>query len=160
MDEQDRQNIFEHIQICVRNLKIFLEEASNKNHHVLLLSVKVNVVIILYLIYTVSTVLFELAEEEQKAPKNRYKCKVPKIVPNQKSAKEAYIHFSISLNRLIRDHQESLFTSHILNHFQPLQHMINCYLEGKSEQVSTGPNRTEQVRTRLDQSEQVRTSHQ
>ena len=29
MDEQDRQNIFEHIQICVRNLKSFLEEASN-----------------------------------------------------------------------------------------------------------------------------------
>ena len=29
MDEQDRQNIFEHIQICVHNLKLFLEEASN-----------------------------------------------------------------------------------------------------------------------------------
>ena len=29
MDEQDRQNIFEHIQICVHNLKSFLEEASN-----------------------------------------------------------------------------------------------------------------------------------
>jgi hypothetical protein len=29
MDEQDRQNIFEHIQICVRNLKLFLDEASN-----------------------------------------------------------------------------------------------------------------------------------
>ncbi len=27
MDEQDRQNIFEHIQICVHNLKSFLEAA-------------------------------------------------------------------------------------------------------------------------------------
>jgi|APCry1669189241_1035207.scaffolds.fasta_scaffold81143_1 hypothetical protein len=122
--------------------------------------ITVNVVIILYLIYAVATVIFELAEEEKKVPKNRYNCKFPKIVPNQKSAKEAYNHFSISLNRLIRDHQESLFTSHIMNHLQPLQQMINCYLENKSEQVSTRPNRTEQVRTRLDQSEQVRTSNQ
>jgi hypothetical protein len=66
--------------------------------------VAVNVVIILYLIYAVATVLFELAKEEQKAPNDRYKCKVLKIVPNQKSAKEAYNHFSISLNRLIRNH--------------------------------------------------------
>jgi len=50
--------------------------------------VTVNVVIILYLIYAVATVLFDLAEEE-KHLKKRYKCKVPKIVPNQKSAKEA-----------------------------------------------------------------------
>ncbi len=28
-NEQDKQNIFEHIQICVHNLKSFLEEASN-----------------------------------------------------------------------------------------------------------------------------------
>ena len=28
MDEQDRQNIFEHIHICVHNLKTFLEETS------------------------------------------------------------------------------------------------------------------------------------
>ena len=126
--------------------------------------ITVNVVIILYLIYAVATVIFELAEEEKKVPKNRYNCKYnckfPKIVPNQKSAKEAYNHFSISLNRLIRDHQESLFTSHIMNHLQPLQQMINCYLENKSEQVSTRPNRTEQVRTRLDQTEQVRTNNQ
>ena len=28
MDEQDRQNIFEHIHICVHNLRTFLEETS------------------------------------------------------------------------------------------------------------------------------------
>ncbi len=57
--------------------------------------VTVNIVIILYLIYAVATVLFELAEEEQKAPKNRYKCKNPKIVPNQKSAKSIQPLFNI-----------------------------------------------------------------
>jgi hypothetical protein len=49
----------------------------------------VNVVIILYLIYAVATVLFELAEEEQKATKNRYKCKVPKIVQKSKVCKRS-----------------------------------------------------------------------
>ena len=70
--------------------------------------IMVNVVIILYLIYAVATVIFELAEEEKKVPKKRYNCKFPKIVPNQKSAKEAYNHFSISLNSISWDFSAEL----------------------------------------------------
>ena len=95
------------------------------------LLITINIVIILYLCYAVARVVLELANEEQNANKTKCNCKTSKVVPNQKSAKEAYNSFSTSLNRLIRNHPESLFTFHIMNHLQPIEKVINCYLDSQ-----------------------------
>jgi hypothetical protein len=95
------------------------------------LLITINIVIILYLCYAIARVVLELANEEQNANKMKCNCKTSKVVPNQKSAKEAYNSFSTSLNRLIRNHPESLFTFHIMNHLQPIEKVINCYLDSQ-----------------------------
>ncbi len=92
MDEQDRQNIFEHIHICVCNSLTFLEETikikTSRNMFYTLL-ITVNVPIILYLCYAVAKVVVELANEEQNANETKCNCKTSKVVPNQKSAKRS-----------------------------------------------------------------------
>jgi hypothetical protein len=97
------------------------------------LLITVIVVIILYLCYAIAKVVFELANEEQNANKSKCNCKTSKVVPNQKSAKEAYNSFSTSLNRLSRNHPESLFTFHIMNHLQPVEKVFYGYLDSQSQ---------------------------